>query len=371
VAFKDTNGFWTPRAALGQTIFKAAELGAKVLVIDVDINTPVPVICDKGSPADENQIFLEYLKKTADLARENQSILLLPRSETIQGAYGQQLESLISDYRDVIKTGIVSAFKDTSDYQARHLRFYEKRGKRVFFSLQILAPVYFHNTRQAADELLSEKTDEILQGKEEIRIPFPARDVVLFSQADPNAEHLEARYLFRLASRDITGDLCGSVSDPLIKYPELDISPNDLIELDENIFRGQIVIIGTKDREIGDFHATPLGEMSGLYLMVNGINLILEGLQIHQPKWIIRVLIELLVIAVSAILGVYLPPTVSAPVLAGIFFASFSSFSFWLFSKHCMFMDFWLPVAGIELCRLIVDILEFLKSFSKEKECVQ
>ncbi|WP_207681572.1 CHASE2 domain-containing protein [Desulfonema magnum] len=298
-------------------------------------------------------------------------MMLLPRAEHIrEEEYGQHLEQLISDYQDVIRTGIFTAFRDTSDHQVRHLHFYEKREGQVYFSLQILAAVYFYYKSEDGDELLREKTEEILHGKAEIRISFPKREVVLCSQENPDAEHIEARYLFRLASREVTTEVCGNVSDPLRTYPDLYLSPHGLIDR-ADIYKGKIVIIGSEDREIGDFHATPLGEMPGLYLMINGINLILEGLQIHQPKWIIRVLIELLVIAVSTLIGVYLPSTVSAPILAGVFFVSFSSFSFWLFSRHCMFMDFWLPVVGTELCRLIADIAEFLKSFSQKKECDQ
>ena len=70
-------------------------------------------------------------------------------------------------------------------------------------------------------------------------------------------------------------------------------------------FTNKIVVIGREDKECGDFIATPIGRMPGLYVHGNAIATILGNTQPHiSPLWK-YLLIEIILIIVTAYIFVY------------------------------------------------------------------
>ncbi|QTA89375.1 CHASE2 domain-containing protein [Desulfonema magnum] len=358
-----TRGLWTPRDLAGESILKSLELGARGVVADIALNIPAPVF-RKSDKKDENEEFLELLKDAAEYARyeSNGAVIILARGDRDtrmndeEKKYCDDFDKLIDTYKDVIKTGSPGAFEHVSDYQTRLFRFYERtKQNEIFFSIQILAVTYLLTSRDEGNQLIKDKKKEILKGNENITMNIPGRKTIqILDQTDLSREYLSARYIFRVAPRAVLSDH-GIEDDPFIKYPQLKLSPEALLDEEGKPYRDKVVLIGSENPEIGDIHLTPPGRMNGIFLVANGINLFLEGLQIHELSVGIKILVEVVCILVSAVFFVWCHPTVAFFILAGIFWLINSSYSLVLFSRYGLFVDVWFPIIGIGVSRIIAD----------------
>ena len=71
---------------------------------------------------------------------------------------------------------------------------------------------------------------------------------------------------------------------------------------DSAILRGRIVVIGTSNSSSGDLHMTPLGEMPGALVVINAMNSLLRGDEIHDVGWGATIAIEIgLIVLVSTL----------------------------------------------------------------------
>ncbi len=95
----NTLGVWTPRQKLGETVEKAINLGAKVIVVDFDLQRPVPEICVNGKRVNENEAYLLQLEKAADLLRKKDAVMILPFSQLKPeaGEYTKDYHALVTD----------------------------------------------------------------------------------------------------------------------------------------------------------------------------------------------------------------------------------------------------------------------------------
>ncbi|MDM8552363.1 CHASE2 domain-containing protein [Desulfobacterales bacterium HSG2] len=360
-----TLGLWTPRNLTGESILKSLELGARVVVADIALNTPAPVF-GKHRRKDENEEFLDLLKDAADYAQKSGAVIILARGERspemndYEKKYRDKFDKLIENHKDVIKIGSPGAFEDVSDYQVRHFRFYERAEQNeIFFSIQILTVTYLLTNRDEGTRLIEDKKKEILKGHKDITMDIPGgKTIHILEQTDLSREYLSARYIFRLAPREVLSDH-EIEDDPFVKYPNLKLSPYALLDEEGMPYKDKAVLIGSENPEIGDIHLTPPGRMNGVFLIANGINLFLEGLQVHELSARIKFLVEVICIFVSAVLFVYCHATVAFFILAGIFWFINTPFSLILFSKYGLFVDVWFPIIGIGISRIITDTDSF------------
>jgi len=356
----DSKGFWTPRDLVGESVLKAVKLGAKVVVADFEWNRPAPVFSEGK---DENQRFLKLMEDAAKTARNKKAVIIIPHTEITQdkGDYKQKFEKLMKDYQDVIKQGIPAAFEDTKDYQVRHFRFYERTEQNyIFFSLQILAATYLWHDLEEGKKIITETEKKILMGFKEIEIKTE-KPICICHQNDPNKEYIDARYLFRIAQRNIiTG-----YEDPCIKYADMNLclSPYELLDKTGDIYKEKIVIIGSTYPEIGDIHPTPVGKMHGVFLIANGINLFLEGLQIHEPGKSIRIIIEIIGILIAAALFTLFHSSIATFLMTGVYVTIAVIISPRLFSQYGILTDFWFPIIAVFISRFISDTDEFVLGY--------
>lgn len=358
-----TQRLWTPRKLLGETILKSLKLGARVVVADFAVNTPAPVFCNPSGET-ENDELLSDLKEAVEYAEESDAVIILARGkdrshkDDREKEYARKFNDLIEKHKKVIKLGSPGSLEDVRDYQVRHLRFYERtRQNEIYFSVQILAVTYLLLDRDQGNDIIKDTKKKILKGESEITMDMGEMKIRLSDQSDLSREYLSARYVFRLAHAELMEEH-GLGTNPYSTYPDLKSAPHELGE-QGTPYSGKAVLIGSEYKDIGDLHLTPIGRTHGIFLIANGINLFLKGLQIHEPGIHIKVLVELICVIISALLFVRFHATIAFLILIGIFYIVSQFVSPALFSKFGLLTDVCFPVVGVGVSRLIADTDKF------------
>ncbi len=404
-----SQGFWTPRQLLGECILKSAKMGAKVIFIDfLGLNRPAPV-CERQNNEDENMKFLELLDEAAGIiaSSKNNAVILLPRTEVrsprndYERRYNRLYNKVLDDNKDVIRWASVGIFKDPSDYdQTRHFRFYKKdENDNVFFSVYILVALYLQVGRIDGDTYLKKARKDILSYDSETssasvdpicEIPNLKKPIYIYPQHHYtqarwfqngfNCGDIQARYLFHLVPTEVLSRLGGGL-DPLTQHSELRLTPEDLFKKDGNIYERKAVLIGSDNPEMGDVHLTPIGKMNGIFLVANGVNLFLEGLQLHTPSVTFTIFIDFLTVLFIATVFAYIPYSdklwtlliTLILIIACLIILRYVSLDL---LKYGLFAESVFPIIGIIIDRLWAMIKESIKNHidkerkSKKKECL-
>jgi CHASE2 domain-containing sensor protein len=132
----------------------------------------------------------------------------------------------------------------------------------------------------------------------------------------------------------------------------------------------KIVLIGSTYEALGDIHNTPVGNLPGVYLIANSLNLFLEGNQLSETWWHTFLLVAVTILLTSLFFS-HLSARWGLVLLAGPSFFSeiiVVPVSVWLFSAHGVFLDFWLPFFGIGLVDTFFDIRELRQQAKQKKE---
>jgi CHASE2 domain-containing sensor protein len=376
-----SRGFWTPRELLGRCILRSLELGAKVVLVDFALARGVPEYLFEKQPVNENSSFLKLMQQAAQVARKNRAVIVVPWTEDQKSGddFIRDLNILVEKNKDVFKRGIATAFFSPVDYAVRHFGMYEQvRTKdQVLFPLHVLAAVYLWHGPEAGEKRLQDAKDLALKGSRMIVIPGPGGGkgphfIRLYDNQSQEAS-IAARYLFRVAPREVTKEFVHNGQDPLVKYPDLRLTVAALLEKKpeqgrDPIYRGKAVIIGSTNPDMGDMYPTPIGRMPGLFLVVNGLNLILEGLQIQELSLLSTIVLEAATILLAALFFLHWSSGVAAAVSAALIYIAFTRIGVALFSHYGIFLKFWLPIVGIGLHRVIADSKELIKKWRTRKE---
>ncbi len=370
--------FWTPRKTLGRTIVSALELGAKVVVADIEVDKPVPL-------EDENRDFLELLKQAADIARQNDAVIILPRMEqecrllfplkkdqsreTRPAEYVCRLHDLLNRQSDVIKQGTPGIFRSPLDSKVRHFRLYEKDDKgSTALSMSVLAAVYQWHGRKKGNAILKQTQAQLKDDSwSDILIHGPeGLEPIRILRQDAGSECIPARYKFRIVPENVMKTYTKK-ADPLFDMKRTSAELLDT-ESDSDIYCGKTVLIGSVHEELGDIHSTPLGDMPGLFLLANGMNIFLRGEQIHEISYKYKYSMEAVLTVLSALVFLYLNPTPAALTLTALLYVLHKLLSVHFFTNWGLFLDFWLMVIGIGIFENIVGFQEILKDWASREE---
>jgi hypothetical protein len=377
-------GFWTPRDLLGKCILKTVEQGAKVVVIDFMLKKPVPQRCSNWLGPDENDVFLSLLSSAIVLARRTEAVIIIPwnRLYSTDMDYTSRLKGLLDRNGDVVKQCASLGLITNRDGMMRHFQHFERyNGNNVadelYFSPAVLAACYLWHGLAGGDRIMGEAKRRLMNGEKEYYISGPRhRNMPGFwvSNQDGSGECLGARFLFRIAPREMINRVYGGCEDPLMKH-NLTVCPAALLETNpaqEKIYRDKVVIIGCTNPKIGDMHLTPLGEMPGVFTVANGLNMLIEGLQIHDPSTWMRIGCSLMEIVFGALLFMIFHSIIWGVIVAVVWYFAFISGSTHLLSSQGVFMNFLLPVVGIGLFHpILAELQESLsKNWNRMKEWI-
>ena len=121
---------------------------------------------------------------------------------------------------------------------------------------------------------------------------------------------------------------------------------------DAAILRGRIVVIGTSYAASGDLHMTPLGEMPGALVLINAINSLVRGDEIHDAGWGVTVGIELGLILVVSALFAALPAGIALCISLGLIVTGSLTIGFVAFNSG-VWLDSVIPLSGVILHEVI------------------
>jgi hypothetical protein len=351
--------YWTPREFLGKTIIRSIEMGATVVAIDFSLEKPVPFTCMNGKCVDENSIYLTLLQQAAEMARKNNSVIIIPQISHKQNEniYAKAYRSLIEKNSDVLIQGIPKIYCNSNDLMVRHFNFFFQPSKKhePIISVPVLATVHhwYNNNKEKADTIIQQLTSEIKDNKKITPVNSPSnqeQNIQLFYQQS-NKECLAARYKYRILPEQIIHNRFGGGNKPSIV-----INPSILLDkyIDRQRIQDKIVIIGADYSNFGDVHRTPVGNIAGVYLIANAMNMLLMSDQIKEFHFVFKFSILLVWIIIASLLYTHLPKNWSFPILILLLLSINTPVSVWLFSKWGVFMDFWLPIS-------IMGIVEFME----------
>ena len=126
--------------------------------------------------------------------------------------------------------------------------------------------------------------------------------------------------------------------------------------------KDKIVIIGNSSPDAGDIHRTPVGTMAGMFIIGNAANTISLGMQpSHSPMWL-NIVVEAAVIAMAAILFLYLHSFLAQVLSSVILLITLGVASYYYFLHTGAFLNFIFAVVGMSFHRTIANIEELIQS---------
>ncbi|MDM8522271.1 CHASE2 domain-containing protein [Desulfococcaceae bacterium HSG8] len=354
-AYEENPGrdFWTPRRSLGKAVIRSLKLGAKVVVADIETDKPVPI-------KDENRAFLKLLDDAAVLAKKKDAVIILPRvrevcGENLHSGYVCRFHDLLEKHSEVIRQGTPGIFRNPSDSKVRHFRLYEKDDKGSFtLSMSVLAAVYQWYGMKKGNEILEQTRARFMRDSwREILIPAPeGSEPIRIRRQDAGSECLPARYKFRIVpDSDLLFDM---------KRTSAELDDTDP---GSGIYYGKTIFIGSEHKEMEDIHATPVGDMHGVFLLANGMNIFLKGEQLREVSLKYKYSAQAVLIVLAAMIFLYLDFAPAALTLTAILCILHKLLSVYVFTRWGLFLDFWLMLAGIGIFENIIGFQEILEDW--------
>jgi hypothetical protein len=139
--------------------------------------------------------------------------------------------------------------------------------------------------------------------------------------------------------------------------------------------KDKIVIIGNSYDDSGDIYRTPVGEMSGMYILGNALNTIYLGKQPAHPSRAINILIEIFAIIIAAYVFLKFPSLLAQIISSAILIFTLGILSVFYFYHTGVFLNFVFSVAGMGFHRTFSNIEDIFrkrghetKHFLKEDE---
>jgi hypothetical protein len=225
--------------------------------------------------------------------------------------------------------------------------------------LPVFGALYYWHGRQKGNDLLRQIELEFFTGgtnsKIEISSNGTIRNLRIFNQSQVE-DCKDARIKFRIVPREIVIPFNGM--DLLF---DISVRPVALLTTNVNSeqFKDKIVIIGSTNRLVADYHFTPVGEIPGVFIVANVLNVLLTNSQIHESHLLIYIL-EAFTILLASWFFAFLAPVPAAIAMSGLFLLIVTPISLVIFRKWGIFLDFWLPVVGIAIHRNISGLEELL-----------
>jgi len=117
-------------------------------------------------------------------------------------------------------------------------------------------------------------------------------------------------------------------------------------ESDSSLVRGKIVVIGSSASVAGDSEATPLGMMPGSLVLINAMNTIARGDQLHETGFAGSMAIEVLLIVLVSFLFAVLPSAIALAISLVLLFAGTLTIGFIALNSG-VWIDTVLPTLGV------------------------
>jgi CHASE2 domain-containing sensor protein len=328
--------FYTPRDKLLDLLNFAVKTQASLIVLDIDLN-------GVGHVPSADQALADFLFA---YSAENPPLLLLrnfyPPNTT-------QIRPLFFDASQVGE-GVIWAhplFKRDADHILR--RWYLLRVGCAANQVMLLP-----SFQLVTDALWSERQDE-LQKALAAATPASCEDK---TPLDFDYQGFNS-HSYGVGERIIYSQSWPPKTPEILHIPAL--SAIQCVAAPENCdmsqLQGRAIIIGASHRASHDYHYTPLGEMPGMMVIINAIKSFhLYGQTSTPPNWV-KWLIEAILIILMAWAFARFNSMLGALISGIIIVLVLVPISFYFF-KFGVWVDFALPIVGMQLHQMVAKYLE-------------
>jgi hypothetical protein len=271
-----------PRDKLAHFLRLADKNGARAVLFDILFDYPSP------KPVEDRR-----LRKVLEEMTRNRSplhVVFPTLTSRIDGTLKKGVFDGLIDTNPNFHRGLPYVAFSRADRVVRYLRYYEVTkgpdGKsRVLWSTSLLSVVLF--TGDA--EKLASLEEKILRDREQKRDEAYTLSLSTGGTLDiSNHELFSNRIRFSLIPPGVL-DSQGNLFTERVLPDELEALQSEL--------RDKIVVIGTSSADKEGWYVTPVGDMPGMYIIGNGINMMLGGWQVRDaPRWVGIILQGLVII---------------------------------------------------------------------------
>jgi hypothetical protein len=116
------------------------------------------------------------------------------------------------------------------------------------------------------------------------------------------------------------------------------ILPDELESLQKGL-KDKIVVIGTSSRDKEGWYPTPVGDMAGIYIIGNAINMLLGNWQIRDtPVWV-SLFLEVFIIVFASYMFAHLKPTMARVITTVTGFALLIPITYYFFTFYGAFVN--------------------------------
>jgi len=308
-----------PRDKVADLVRAAYDGGAKVIVLDMDYSeadyTPPRQIAGDTEPLSgeaRDQALYRVLREIQE--NPNGPVVLLPALTYTDGVRKENIFSSLYDGRKVLAVTPTFSINQTSDRKVRFWSPYllaeggADRQKEILWSI----PVAGAAALAGRTETLAEKSRALMEEEaSSVAMPSVGGEYVI------HRERQGKKGLVRDTQDLQYNRIQYTLYPPGVKKrkPEGNIPAASLAHwretgMDNPQFdcQGKIVIIGRSDQDSGDFFATPIGNLPGMYVHANSIATVLGQQKPHLTPLYKHVLVELCLILLTAYAFLVLKP---------------------------------------------------------------
>ena len=271
-----------PRDKLAHFLRLADKNGARAVLFDILFDYPSP------RPSEDRT-----LRKVLEEMTRNRSplhVVFPTLTSRIDGTLKKGVFDGLIDTNPNFHRGLPYVAFSRADRVVRYLRYYEVTkdpdGKsHVLWSTSLLSVVLFNGDA----EKLAILEEKILRDREQKRDEAYTLSLSTGGTLDiSNHELYSNRIRFSLIPPGVL-DSQGNLFTERVLPDELDALQSEL--------RDKIVVIGTSSADKEGWYVTPVGDMPGMYIIGNGINMMLGGWQVRDaPRWVGIILQGLVII---------------------------------------------------------------------------
>jgi CHASE2 domain-containing sensor protein len=340
------NPLLSPRDQIAQIIDTARNGGAKVVVLDIFLENK-----DCCFPEKDNTL-REVLNRFPKAGDSKTKVIFAVSKENKKELKKNLFDKLIDNNPNFYRA-IPTLYASQTDALIRYWKAYdtsEKQGKKqIIWSIPVLTSALYGNTFKKLKTMEKQLTGraqasgpgfcKLQLGKnQKVRIPLNHMD------------SFRQRIRFLLFPKDcMTGHPAGNL---ILPTPEI-LTPQRC--------KDKIVIVGSSDPLKGDRHLTPIGRMPGMYIQANSIYTLLKKKQPEPASLWIALVIDLLIILLTAYLFHYLHSFIAKLLITVSVIALFGFIAyFYFFQSHGIFLNFVFVIAGIGYLETISTLREII-----------
>ena len=313
-----------PRDKIAQFLRVAEKNGAAVVALDV-------LLDQKSSNHQEDA---ELRRALVDLTnrRSNLKIIFPVTKSRVDNRVMKNIFDDLIDKNPNFHRSIPYLSASRTDRVVRYVRYYDvakaKSGQKiVLWAVPILSTALFFDDMAKLKSLEPAILGERTKGNAgPYSIRFAHHDKVEIS----NNELFSNRIRFALLPP-------GALESEGNLFTER-ILPDELIPM-QKLLKDRIVVIGSSDPDKEEWHPTPIGDMPGMYIIGNAINMLSAGWQIRDaPLWL-GVLIQLFVISIAAYLFASFSPTAARVAVTLFAILLLIPVTYYFYASHGIFVN--------------------------------